>query len=95
MSRSKWKIVYLNNYLISLLNKLSDNKKIRLTVWSRDSFICSKFLDFKVRIHKGNSFIPVTISEKMIGHKFGEFAYSRQKNIHPDKYIKKKLIKKK
>lgn len=62
-------------------------KNITTKVWSRRSVILPYYLNKKFLIYNGKIFIPLTISEEMIGHKFGEFATTRRKPIHK---VKKK-----
>ena len=54
-------------------------------VWSRRSVILPKFIGKQFFIYNGKIFIPLKISEEMIGHKFGEFASTRKKPIHKKK----------
>ena len=65
------------------LNKKSwkqktDPKKIPIKTWSRKSTIIPDFVGVSVLIYNGKKFIPITISEDMVGHKLGEFAPTRQ-----------------
>ena len=52
-------------------------KKSVLKTWSRRSVISPDFVGHTVAVHNGNKFIPVYITENMVGHKFGEFAPTR------------------
>jgi|TARA_B110000902_G_C14200371_1_gene547497 small subunit ribosomal protein S19 len=72
MSRSQYKEIYVIKKLL-----LKQKKVIKL--WSRDSVILPKFVGKTFKIHQGKRFISVKISTEMIGHKFGEFAPTRQK----------------
>ena len=60
---------------ISDLNKRSEKKAIK--TWARRSMISPEFVGHTVAVHNGNKFIPVYISENMVGHKLGEFAPTR------------------
>lgn len=60
-------------------------KKHRTKIWSRRSVILPEYIDTHVYIHNGKSFIPLKITEDMVGHKFGEFATTRRKAIHKKK----------
>ncbi len=62
-------------------------KKTKTKVWSRRSVILPYYLNRIFLVYNGKVFIPLTISEEMIGHKFGEFSTTRRKPIHK---IKKK-----
>ena len=57
-------------------NAKNDKKPIK--TWSRNSTIIPDFVGHSFMIHNGQSFIPITISEDMVGHKLGEFAPTRQ-----------------
>ena len=54
-------------------------------IWSRRSVILPNYLNKEFLIHNGKIFIPLTVSEEMIGHKFGEFSTTRKKPIHKTK----------
>jgi small subunit ribosomal protein S19 len=59
----------------------SKKKKI-IKTWSRRSIITPNFVGHTVAVHNGNKFIPVFVSENMVGHKLGEFAPTRTFRIH-------------
>ncbi len=77
MTRSLWKGPFSE---IKIKNTI-------IKVWSRRSVILPYYLNKNFLIYNGKTFIPLTISEEMIGHKFGEFATTRRKPIHK---VKKK-----
>jgi small subunit ribosomal protein S19 len=52
-------------------------KKSTLKTWSRASMISPDFVGLTIAVHNGNKFIPVYITENMVGHKLGEFAPTR------------------
>jgi small subunit ribosomal protein S19 len=60
---------------ISAMNRSGSKKVIR--TWSRRSTITPDFVGHTLAVHNGNKFIPVYISENMVGHKLGEFAPTR------------------
>jgi small subunit ribosomal protein S19 len=60
---------------IELLN--AANEKRVLKTWSRRSTITPDFVGHTVAVHNGNKFVPVYVSENMVGHRFGEFAPTR------------------
>ncbi len=60
-------------------------KNTTTKIWSRRSVILPYYLNKKFLIYNGKIFIPLTISEEMIGHKFGEFSTTRRKPIHKAK----------
>ena len=72
---------------IKKIDKLKEkpNKK-PIKTWSRNSTIIPDFVGHSFMIHNGKTFIPITISEEMVGHKLGEFAPTRSfKDIPVDK----------
>ena len=78
MSRSIWKGPFVHPSLLKKIDKLKDggNKK-PIKTWSRNSTIIPEFVGHSFLIHNGKTFIPITVSEEMVGHKLGEFAPSR------------------
>jgi small subunit ribosomal protein S19 len=60
-----------------LLGVQSSGKKTVIKTWSRRSMISPDFVGLTVAVHNGNKFIPVYITENMVGHKLGEFAPTR------------------
>ena len=78
MTRSIWKGPFVHPSLLKKIDKLKDspNKK-PIKTWSRNSTIIPDFVGHSFMIHNGKSFIPITISEEMVGHKLGEFAPTR------------------
>ena len=78
MSRSVWKGPFVEESLIKKVEKIqnqTDRKPIK--TWSRKSTIIPEFVGFSFLIYNGRKFIPLTISEDMVGHKLGEFAPTR------------------
>jgi small subunit ribosomal protein S19 len=55
----------------------ANNEKRVLKTWSRRSTITPEFVGHTVAVHNGNKFVPVYVSENMVGHKLGEFAPTR------------------
>ena len=78
MTRSVWKGPFVHPSLLKKIDKLKDapNKK-PIKTWSRNSTIIPDFVGHSFMIHNGKSFIPITISEEMVGLKLGEFAPTR------------------
>ena len=60
-----------------LLGMVESGKKTVVKTWSRRSMISPDFVGLTVAVHNGNKFIPVYLTENMVGHKFGEFAPTR------------------
>ena len=64
--------------MIKIVEKLkNETNKKPIKTWSRKSTIIPDFVGFSFLIHNGRKFIPLTISEDMVGHKLGEFAPTR------------------
>jgi small subunit ribosomal protein S19 len=57
-------------------------KKNVIKTWSRSSMITPDFVGFTIGVHNGNKFIPVYVTENMVGHKLGEFAPTRTYRGH-------------
>ena len=78
MSRSIKKGPYIDERLLNKVQKLQETgKKQVIKTWARSSTISPDFVGYTVAIHNGNKFIPVFITENMVGHKLGEFALTR------------------
>ena len=78
MARSLRKGPYINSKLENKINKLNEaDKKQVIKTWSRRSTISPLFVGHTFAVHNGNKFIPVFVSENMVGHKLGEFAPTR------------------
>lgn len=78
MSRSVWKGPFVDGYLIKKAEKVrSSGRNDVIKTWSRRSTILPQFVGLTFGVHNGKKFIPVYVSENMIGHKFGEFALTR------------------
>ena len=83
MSRSLKKGPYIDFKLEKKISKMnSDNKKQVLKTWARRSMISPLFVGHTIAVHNGNKFIPVFITENMVGHKLGEFAPTRIFRAH-------------
>ena len=78
MPRSVKKGPFINYKLMEKISKLNESsqKKI-LKTWSRASTIAPDFVGHTIAVHNGNKFIPVYVTENMVGHKLGEFAPTR------------------
>lgn len=78
MSRSLKKGPFIDVNLEKKVSAMSESgKKTVIKSWSRASMISPDFVGFTVAVHNGNKFIPVYITENMVGHKLGEFAPTR------------------
>ncbi len=83
MARSVWKGPFVEDSLMKKVDKYKqDSKKIPIKTWSRKSTIIPDFVGVSFLIYNGKKFIPITISEDMVGHKLGEFALTRTYKGH-------------
>ena len=86
MARSVKKGPYIDPNLEKKIEKLNvENKKVVVKTWSRRSTIPPDFVGHTIAVHNGIKFIPVYISENMVGHKLGEFAPTRTFRGHGGK----------
>ena len=83
MPRSLKKGPYVNYKLESKVEKMdkSSSKKV-IKTWSRSSTVTPNFVGHTFAVHNGNKFIPVFITENMVGHKLGEFSPTRTFRLH-------------
>ena len=78
MSRSLKKGPYIHYKLEQrVIAAQEPNKKSTIKTWSRASMISPDFVGLTIAVHNGNKFIPVYVTENMVGHKLGEFAPTR------------------
>lgn len=83
MSRSLKKGPYIHYKLEKrVLESQASKKKSVIKTWSRTSIISPDFVGLTIAVHNGNKFIPVYVTENMVGHKLGEFAPTRQFRGH-------------
>ena len=83
MSRSIWKGPFVDPSLLKKVEKLKNqSNKPPIKTWSRKSTIIPEFVGYSFLIHNGKKFIPIKISEEMVGHKLGEFSPTRQFSGH-------------
>ena len=86
MARSLKKGPFIDFKLERKVQVLNDSKKKTVVkTWSRRSMIVPDFVGHTFAVHNGNKFIPVYVTENMVGHKFGEFAPTRIFKSHPTK----------
>ena len=78
MARSVWKGPFVEESVIKKVDKQkSETNKKPIKIWSRKSTIIPGFVGISFLIYNGKKFIPITVSEDMVGHKLGEFAPTR------------------
>jgi small subunit ribosomal protein S19 len=83
MARSLKKGPYVDPKLLKKIQAMNESQKKRvIKTWSRRSLITPEFVGHTLAVHNGNKFIPVFISENMVGHKLGEFAPTRIFRMH-------------
>ena len=92
MARSVWKGPFVDGYLLGKAEAAREkgrNEIIR--TWSRRSTIMPQFVGLTFGVHNGKKFVPVLVTEHMVGHKFGEFAPTRTFHGHAaDKKAKRR-----
>lgn len=90
MSRSLKKGPFIDFKLEKrVLAAVESNSKSVIKTWARGSMISPDFVGQTIAVHNGNKFIPVYVTENMVGHKLGEFAPTRTYRGHGDKKKKK------
>lgn len=83
MSRSLKKGFFIHYKLQRKIDALNESKKKQVVkTWSRASVITPDFVGHTIAVHNGKQFVPVYISENMVGHKLGEFAPTRMFRAH-------------
>ena len=86
MGRSVKKGPFIDEHLMKKINKLNLTGERRvIRTWSRRSTITPEFVGHTLAVHNGNKFVPVYITENMVGHKLGEFAPTRTFRGHSGK----------
>lgn len=89
MARSIKKGPYVFDRLLKKVQILNENnKKEVIKTWSRRSTIFPDFIGHTFAVHNGKEFIPVYVTEDMVGHKLGEFALTRKFGGHGDNKTK-------
>lgn len=83
MARSLKKGAFVDDSIMKKIKKLNeDNKKSVVKTWLRRSTIYPEFVGHTIAVHNGKDFIPVYITEEMVGHKLGEFSQTRKFTGH-------------
>ncbi|MBL7069525.1 MAG: 30S ribosomal protein S19 [Candidatus Omnitrophica bacterium] len=83
MSRSTKKGPYVDEKLLKKVQTMSGTgKKKPIKTWARRSIITPDFVGYTFLVHNGKNFLPVFITENMVGHKLGEFASTRMFRRH-------------
>src|SRR6266516_41943 len=90
MTRSLKKGPFIDDHLqkkVETMNREREKKVIR--TWSRRSTVIPEMVGHTIAVHNGRKFVPVYISENMVGHKLGEFAMTRTFKGHSGKKVEK------
>jgi small subunit ribosomal protein S19 len=89
MARSIKKGPYIAHKLLKKLEKMNSGggKKAVVKTWSRSSVVIPEMVGHTFAVHNGNKFIPVYITENMVGHKLGEFSPTRVFRGHSTKKV--------
>ncbi|HIB08486.1 MAG TPA: 30S ribosomal protein S19 [Gemmatimonadetes bacterium] len=91
MPRSVKKGPFINEKLLLRVQVMNaQNEKKVIKTWSRASTISPEFVGHTVAVHNGNKFIPIYITENMVGHKLGEFAPTRLFRGHGGRFADKR-----
>ena len=94
MARSIKKGPFVQDALLLKVEALNQkNEKKVVKTWSRASTILPEFVGHTFAVHNGNKFVPVSVSENMVGHKLGEFAPTRLFRGHSGKLVADKKAK--
>lgn len=83
MTRSVWKGPFFDGYLLKKAEAVkTSGRKDVIKTWSRRSTIIPHFVGLTFGVHNGKKFVPVYVTENMVGHKFGEFSPTRTYHGH-------------
>ncbi len=83
MSRSVWKGPFVDGFLLKKAEDArASGRKDVIKIWSRRSTILPQFVGLTFGVYNGRKFIPVMVTEHMVGHKFGEFSPTRLYHGH-------------
>lgn len=92
MSRSVWKGPFVDGYLLKKADAVRESGRHDIIkIWSRRSTVLPQFVGLTFAVYNGLKHVPVSVSEEMVGHKFGEFSPTRTYYGHgADKKAKRK-----
>ncbi len=86
MARSLKKGPFVDDHLVKKIDEMNrQNDKKMIKTWSRRSTVTPDFVGHTLSVHNGKKFIPIFISENMVGHKLGEFSPTRTFRSHGGK----------
>lgn len=90
MARSVWKGPFVDDHLMKKVDKMNDTSERKvIKTWSRRSTVTPEMVGHTIAVHNGRKFIPVFLTENMVGHKLGEFASTRTYRGHGGKKDKR------
>ena len=90
MPRSLKKGPFVDGHILKKVRQAKETDDRRLIrTWSRRSVVLPEFVGLNIAVHNGNKFIPIFITENMVGHKLGEFAPTRTFRGHTSKSDKR------
>ena len=90
MTRSLKKGPFVDDHLVKKVETMNrEREKKVIKTWSRRSTIIPEMVGHTIAVHNGRKFVPVYISENMVGHKLGEFALTRTFKGHSGKKVEK------
>ena len=94
MARSTKKGAFVDSFLVTRVEQMnSRNEKKVLRTWSRRSTVVPEMVGHTIAVHNGKKFIPVYVTENMVGHKLGEFSPTRTFKGHAAKAAAEKTAK--
>jgi small subunit ribosomal protein S19 len=86
MARSLKKGYFIDQHLVDKVDRMNESGDKRvIKTWSRRSTVIPEMVGHTIAVHNGMRFIPVYVSENMVGHKLGEFAMTRTFRTHSGK----------
>jgi small subunit ribosomal protein S19 len=96
MGRSVKKGFFVDEHLLAKINELQNQQQKRQVIktWSRRSTVTPEMVGLTIAVHNGKKFIPVFITENMVGHKLGEFSPTRTFKGHTSKTARTMRIRK-
>eukprot|EP00808_Paulinella_micropora_P017697 g3729.t1 len=86
LPRSKWKPLPVDYSLLKQVRAIKETgleQKAPIRVMSRWSIIIPDYVGYRFEVHNGKNYLPLLVRNPMVGHKFGEFALTRKRPIHP------------
>ena len=93
MPRSVKKGPFVDDHLMVKVQRAKENDDRRiLRTWSRRSVVLPEFVGLNLAVHNGNKFVPIFVTENMVGHKLGEFAPTRTYRGHVNKSDKRSSV---